>query len=120
MAYRDRRTAAAIAGIYGNHHQQLAEQAMTAWRPGDPCTRCGRPMWHRWKINRAGKKVSAIHLAHTPGGTAYEGLQHAACNLSEGASRGNRTGPLRGRARELALAAGEDTGPRIWRHARRW
>ena len=75
---------------YGYGHVKIQRDAIALWRPGDPCTRCGYPMWNRWMLDRRGRKVSAIHLAHTPDRTGYEGLQHAHCNTSEGASRGNR------------------------------
>ena len=88
---------------YHAGHQRLQRQALQAWKPGDPCTRCGRPMWYRWQWSRNGKRISAIHLAHTPDRTGYEGLQHASCNTSEGASRGNR----------MRAASG-------WAQARRW
>lgn len=105
MAYRQRHRGTTTQRGYGSQHQNLAENLLTAWCPGDLCTRCHRPMWHRWMINRAGKKVSAIHLAHTPDRSGYEGLQHASCNTSEGASRGNRM---------------RQAGSGSWRTARAW
>lgn len=92
MAYRQRHRGTTQQRGYGTEHQRLRKRLLERWRPGDPCTRCGRAMWDRRYID----------LAHTPDRTAYEGLQHRACNRGEGASRGNR---MRGM---------------VWRHARRW
>lgn len=94
---------------YGWSHVKIQRGAIAQWKPGDLCTRCGQPMWHRWMLDRygnvmrdrTGRRVSAIHLAHTPDRSGYEGLQHAHCNTSEGASRGNRQ---RGIARAWASA----------------
>jgi len=88
---------------YGYGHVKILHDAIARWRPGDLCTRCGYPMWNRWMLDRRGRKVSAIHLAHTPDRTGYEGLQHAHCNTSEGAARGNRA-----------------RGVRTWQSSRAW
>jgi hypothetical protein len=87
---------------YGSPHQKRQNADIARWQPGDVCTRCGQPMWHRWMRSRNGKIISAIHLAHTPDRSGYEGLQHAQCNTSEGATRGNR---MRGQRRAVAKAA---------------
>jgi hypothetical protein len=74
---------------YGHDHAKLRAALLARWRPGDPCARCGQPMWHRWlQVN--GKQVSAIDLGHTADRTAYTGLEHRACNRGDGARRGNR------------------------------
>lgn len=75
---------------YGYGHVKILEAALARWRPGDLCAWCGQPMERRWMVNRAGKRVSAIHLGHTADRSGYLGLMHAHCNTSEGASRGNR------------------------------
>jgi hypothetical protein len=84
---------------YGWSHVKAQRAYLAAWKPGDPCTRCGQPMWQRWRIDSRGRRVSALHLAHTPDRQAYEGLQHAYCNTSEGATRGNQ---IRGQAKRWA------------------
>jgi hypothetical protein len=104
MAYRRRHRGKTAARGYGWAHVKTQRTAIAAWKPGDPCTRCGQPMWHRWMLDSRGRRVSAIHLAHTPDRTGYEGLQHARCNLSEAGTRGNR---MRGVAR-------------AWRTSRHW
>jgi hypothetical protein len=71
---------------YGSQHQKLRRLAISAWQPGDPCTRCGKPMWG---------PPSTIHLGHTDDKSGYRGLEHAHCNTSDGARRGNRTRRMR-------------------------
>lgn len=91
---RRRRTprtqASTSARGYGYAHQKIAAALLAAWQPGDLCTKCGRPMWQRWRLRGDGVLVSAIHLGHTDDRTGYEGLQHDNCNLRDGAVRGNR------------------------------
>jgi hypothetical protein len=105
---------------YGRPHQAEQKRRLAAWWPGDPCARCGQPMWQRWMIVK-GRRVSAIHLGHTPDRTAYTGLEHAHCNLSEGATRGNR---MRGQRRAMAKAVISSTYavtiPPTLRTSRQW
>lgn len=75
---------------YGWSHQQIQARLIAAWRPGDPCARCGRPMLERWTISKTGKRISAIHLGHTDDRTGYTGLEHMTCNVRDGAQRGAR------------------------------
>jgi hypothetical protein len=86
---------------YAGLHQAEQKRRLALWRPGDPCARCGHPMWQRWMIVK-GRRVSAIHLGHTDDRTAYRGLEHAHCNLSDGATRGNR---MRGQRRAITKTA---------------
>jgi hypothetical protein len=74
---------------YHYQHQKLRAALLARWQPGDPCARCGLPMWHkqRW-LN--GKLIAAIHLGHTADRTGYTGLEHDTCNEADGATRGNR------------------------------
>lgn len=67
---------------YGTAHQKLRRVLMKAWRPGDPCARCGRPMWDKKRID----------LGHTDDRTGYRGLEHAYCNRRAGAGNANRAG----------------------------
>ena len=60
-------------------HAQARAALLAAFTPGDPCCLCGRPMWG---------PTSALHADHTPDGTGYRGLAHAACNRRDGARRG--------------------------------
>lgn len=69
---------------YGTKHEQLRARLLKAWRPGDPCARCGQPMLYRWTLDRNGNRIAAIHLGHTDDRTGYTGLEHARCNLRDG------------------------------------
>ena len=88
---------------YGNPHQRERARRLALWKPGDPCARCGQPIWYRWQW-RNGQRVTAIHLGHTADRTGYTGLEHERCNEADGARRGNRQ-------RGTVIA---------WRTARRW
>lgn len=66
---------------YGRAHQLERERRLTRWHPGDPCARCGQPMWG---------PADRIHLGHTEDRTGYTGLEHSDCNTREGARRGNQ------------------------------
>lgn len=76
-------------------------------------------MWQRWQVIK-GRRVSAIHLGHTPDRTAWTGLEHAHCNLSEAATRGNQ---MRGQRRAAAKTVGtvaQRTTPAPLRTSRNW
>lgn len=85
---------------YGNTHQQLRRRLLATFQPGQPCARCGQPMWDKRHID----------LGHTDDRTAYTGLEHRRCNRGDGARRGNRK-----RARRKATAA-----TRTMRTGRNW
>lgn len=74
-----------MAAIYGYAHRRLREELLAAFTPGQPCARCGRPMWG---------PASKIHLGHDHVNGGYLGLEHEKCNEADGARRGNR---MRGR-----------------------
>jgi hypothetical protein len=86
---------------YGYDHVCERNRQLALWRPGQPCARCGRPMWQRWRVAKDGRRVSAIDLGHTADRTGYTGLEHVRCNRGEGAARGNRQ---RGQAKRWAAA----------------
>ena len=73
---------------YGWDHQQRRTRALAALAGGEPCWRCGRPMYH-WQ---------ALDLDHVValalGGGGGDRLAHAACNRRAGAVLG---GQLRAR-----------------------
>lgn len=94
---RRRIQASASARGYGHAHQKLRRALLAVMAPGQPCPRCGQPMWP-WQ---------RIDLGHTDGKTAYQGLEHASCNRSAGAAYGNR---LRSAAAQNGTA----------RRSRRW
>jgi hypothetical protein len=61
---------------YGWGHQKARAQALRDLRDGDPCSRCGGPMY------RAESK--ALDLDHGDDRTTYRGLAHAHCNRKAG------------------------------------
>src|SRR5262249_8353530 len=66
---------------YGYAHQLKRKAALAAFKPGALCPRCGDEMWPDQKL----------HLDHADDDrNVYLGLSHARCNLSAGATRGNR------------------------------
>lgn len=83
---------------YGSRHQALRSRLLAAWRPGQPCARCGQPMWQRWTTGASGKRVSAIDLGHVDGDkTRYSGLEHVACNRRAGQRQTTAVNRARGR-----------------------
>jgi hypothetical protein len=74
---------------YGHGHQAERERRLAAYRPGDPCAHCGRPI--TWPLPLTTLARQRIHLPHNATRTGYlPGLSHAACNLRDGAVRGNK------------------------------
>lgn len=61
---------------YGWGHQTTRAKALRALRDGDPCVRCGQPMF------RADSK--GLDLDHGDDRTTYRGLAHASCNRRAG------------------------------------
>lgn len=64
---------------YGWAHQQARAEAIKDLHDGDPCTRCGGPMY-RSEANR-------LDLDHTEDRAGYQGLAHASCNRSAGQAK---------------------------------
>jgi len=65
---------------YGATHQKLREQLLAAWKPGDPCARCGQPMWKRDEID----------LGHGDTRSTYRGLEHQQCNRATSGRRDSK------------------------------
>lgn len=85
---------------YGAAHQRRARELKAAMRDGDPCCRCGRPMY-RWQLaldRNDPRGIDADHWsqARALGGELPDALAERSCNRSAGATLGNR---LRGRRR---------------------
>lgn len=57
---------------YGADHRAARQAALQAWQDGDPCARCGGPMWHG----------TPVDLDHTDDRSGYLGLSHSSCNRS--------------------------------------
>jgi hypothetical protein len=63
----------------GSKHQQHGLKLKREMRPGQPCPRCGLPMWPHQKLDR-GHTIDRYF-----GGTDSEGrLEHMHCNRSAG------------------------------------
>jgi len=61
---------------YGPAHQRARAEAVAAFEPGQPCARCGQPVWD----------ADDADLGHTDDRTGYRGLEHAGpCNRRAGA-----------------------------------
>jgi 5-methylcytosine-specific restriction endonuclease McrA len=80
-------------------HVKDGKRLRAAMRDGDPCWRCGQPMYKWQKLDR--DHVTARALGGVDGPAV---LAHAHCNRAAGARMGNR---MRGQAR-------------AWRTSRRW
>ena len=65
---------------YGAAHQRARRDALKALQDGDPCSRCGRPMY----------RGQDLDLDHTDDRTGYRGLAHRRCNQIAGAKKGGR------------------------------
>jgi hypothetical protein len=64
---------------YGIRHQEERAYRLRRFRPGDPCARCGLPMYG---------PATELHLDHTDDRTGYlPGLSHARCNTGHGRRR---------------------------------
>ena len=70
---------------YGHEHRKARAEYITAFTPGDPCARCGEPMWD----------TEDAHLDHNEDRTGYLGLSHGLCNtVAGGLSRMKRNRPI--------------------------
>jgi hypothetical protein len=65
---------------YGYQHKMARRKALAVMRDGDPCSRCGKPMF----------KGQQLHLDHSDDRTTYLGLSHRRCNELAGARKGGR------------------------------
>jgi hypothetical protein len=90
---------------YGSSHQALRSRLLAAWKPGQPCARCGQPMWHRWKLDASGRRVTALHLGHTDDRRGYTGLEHDTCNLRDGQAKTAAVNRARGTLTPRQIAA---------------
>lgn len=68
-ARRDARAPTAARG-YGAAHQRRRRDEIAAFRPGQPCARCGQPI----------ARAEDADLGHNDGQDGYRGLEHARCN----------------------------------------
>jgi 5-methylcytosine-specific restriction endonuclease McrA len=97
MAARARNRLSTTARGLGAFHQADKKRLLAAHRDGDPCWRCGQPMYKTQALER--DHLTARALGGTDG---HAVLAHARCNRSAGAKLGNR---MRGQRRAAAKAA---------------
>lgn len=71
---------------YGAEHQKIRAGLLARLRPGEPCPRCGRPMYP-WQRLHAGHSQD-VHFYPT---AKADRLEHESCNTSDGARVGNRS-----------------------------
>jgi hypothetical protein len=90
VAYRARRSQrAAESGTNTGPHKTLRKRllAQLARSPGQPCARCGLPMWPSQRLD----------LDHTDDRSGYLGLSHATCNRRAGQAKTAAINRARGR-----------------------
>lgn len=66
---------------YGSAHQRARRKAIAALVDGDPCSRCGGPMYR--------VDARTLQLDHNDERTGYRGLAHGPCNERAGAQTAN-------------------------------
>jgi len=70
---------------YGWAHQQARADLLRDLEDGEPCARCGEPMY-RWQA----AQLDADHVENSKAaGEPPDALSHASCNRSHGATQGN-------------------------------
>src|SRR5712672_3554157 len=76
MTTRTRRSSATRGKTNTTAHKRARKLAMAdlARRPGQPCARCGQPMY----------VTQLLDLDHTDDRTGYLGLSHRSCNRRDG------------------------------------
>lgn len=86
---------------YGSAHRKLRQRHLAELKrnPGQPCPRCGQPMFPDQDLD----------LDHTDDRAGYQGLAHLPCNRAAGARTANRN-----RARRATPQ------PRTWTTSRDW
>jgi hypothetical protein len=89
---------------YGAQHRAEATRLKRAMHDGDPCCRCGGPMY-RWQLTVDRNHPDGIDADHYDqarvlGGALPDALAHRRCNRRAGARLGNR---LRGLGARRAL-----------------
>ncbi len=67
---------------YGWAHQQARKRAIEDMTDGQPCVRCGQPMWR--------SQARTLDLDHSDDRAAYNGLAHSACNRRAGQAKAVR------------------------------
>lgn len=72
-------------------HRDLRSHWVRRIRAGEyvECTADECVMPHRQIVNTNGRARDGLHLGHEDDGVTYRGPQHNACNVRDGARRGN-------------------------------
>jgi hypothetical protein len=105
--------------IYGSAHKNMKKRLLRELQraPGQPCPRCGWPMW----------PGQNLHLDHNDASDGYLGLSHAACNLRAGQAitaailrARNGQSPARSQRPARRRQARETAETATWASARRW
>ena len=65
---------------YGYQHQQARKRALAEFTRGQPCARCGQPIFN----------ARGAELDHNEDRTGYIGLSHAYCNRKAGGEKSTR------------------------------
>lgn len=95
----------------GAPHQADIRRLRATLQDGEPCWRCGQPMYHWQALDRDHLTARALGGANGPAV-----LAHASCNRSAGARLGNR---MRG-SRKAATAAARPPATTPLRTSRQW
>ena len=91
--------ASSTARGYDHKHQQVRER----WKP---VVDGGHGYCHATVCLKATRWIppgTPWHLGHTPDRTAWTGPEHAACNCSEGAKRGNASRSTTARVKQSRI-----------------
>src|SRR5216684_1284208 len=72
---------------YGYWHRKERARQIALWHPGQPCARCGQPIWEL-RAWRNGRWQSVVDLGHTTDRLGYRGLEHMTCNRGDTERRG--------------------------------
>lgn len=86
----------------GAPHQADKRRLKREMRPGQPCPRCGQPMWPHQALDRGHAIPRALGGVNSPGR-----LEHASCNRSAGAAMATpmRYARLRARLQQKVTAS---------------
>jgi hypothetical protein len=90
----------------GYKHQADKRRLLRELRPGQPCPRCGAPMWPHQALDRGHTTERTFGGVNSPGR-----LEHASCNRSAGAALST---PLRLARQRTLLRTQRVTASRDW------
>ena len=83
MTARSRQRPTTAQRGYDHRHRKERDRRLALWRPGDPCARCGQPMWHKTVTTPACRSVSVLdvddYTGRAVGGPQVKRLAHRHC-----------------------------------------